>query len=67
MTGAGLTRRQYFLLCSLAVLSPLLRVVPETNLRAAGNAGWLSGVAALPMLALYGLFWRAAPSCRPSQ
>lgn len=55
-----ISEKQLWTIGSLAVLSPLLRVVPETNLRAAGNAGWLSGVAALPMLALYGLFWRAA-------
>ncbi len=55
-----LTEKQLWTIGSLAALSPLGRVVPETNLRAAGNAGWLSGLAALPMLALYGLFLRAA-------
>ena len=55
-----LTEKQLWTIGSLAVLSPLLRVVPETNLRAAGNAGWLSGLAALPMLALYALLLRAA-------
>ena len=55
-----LTEKQLRTIGSLAVLSPLLRVVPETNLRAAGNAGWLSGPAAWPLLALYALFLRAA-------
>ena len=55
-----LTEKQLWTIGSLAVLSPLLRVVPETNLCAAGNAGWLSGLAALPMLALYALLLRAA-------
>ena len=55
-----MTEKQLWTIGSLAVLSPLLRVVPETNLRAAGNAGWLSGLAALPILALYALFLRAA-------
>jgi hypothetical protein len=55
-----LTEKQLWTIGSLAALSPMLRVVPETNLRAAGNAGWLSGLAALPMLALYALLLRAA-------
>lgn len=55
-----MTEKQLWMIGGLAVLSPLLRVVPETNLRAAGNAGWLSGLAALPILALYALFLRAA-------
>ena len=55
-----LTEKQLWTIGSLAVLSPLLRVVPETNLRAAGNAGWLSGLAALPILALYAFLLRAA-------
>lgn len=55
-----LTEKQLWTIGSLAVLSPMLRVVPETNLRAAGDAGWLSGLAALPILALYALFLRAA-------
>ena len=57
-----LTEKQLWTIGSLAALSPLGRVVPETNLRAAGDAGWLSGLAALPLLALYGLFVRTAPS-----
>ncbi len=60
-----LTEKQLWTIGSLAVLSPLLRVVPEENLRAAGDAGWLSGLAALPMLALYGLFLRAALRALP--
>ena len=55
-----ITEKQLWTIGSLAALSPMLRVVPETNLRAAGNAGWLSGLAALPMLTLYALFLRAA-------
>ena len=55
-----ITEKQLWAIGSLAVLSPLGRIVPETNLRAAGNAGWLCGLAALPLLALYGLFLRAA-------
>ena len=55
-----LTEKQLWTIGSLAVLSPLGRVVPETNLRAAGNAGWLSGFAALPILALYAFLLRAA-------
>ena len=55
-----LTEKQLWTLGSLAALSPMLRVVPEQNLRAAGDAGWLSGLAALPLLALYALILRAA-------
>ena len=55
-----LTEKQLWTIGSVAALSPMLRVVPETNLRAAGDAGWLSGLAALPILALYALFLRAA-------
>lgn len=60
-----LTEKQLWTIGSLAALSPLGRVVPETNLRAAGDAGWFSGLAALPMIALYGLFLRAALRRRP--
>lgn len=48
-----LTKKQLWALGSLAALSPLLRLVPEGNLRAAGTAGWLSPLAALPALLLY--------------
>ena len=48
-----LTNKQLLALGSLAALSPLLRLVPEANLRSAGAAGWLSPLAALPLLLLY--------------
>ena len=60
-----LTEKQLWTIGSLAALSPLGRVVPETNLRAAGDAGWLSGLAVLPPIALYGLFLHAALRRRP--
>ena len=62
-----LTEKQLWILWSLAVLSPLGRIVPETNLHAAGDAGWLSGLAALPGLALYALFLRAALRSRAGE
>ncbi len=59
MTGAGLTRRQYFLLCSLAVLSPLLRLVPQETAAYAGNVSWLCAAAAYGPLLLFGLLLNA--------
>lgn len=61
---ARLTERQRRALGSLAVLSPLLRLVPRTNLAAAGDAGWLAPLAALPLTALYALVLRRVPQPR---
>lgn len=49
-----LDRKQLWAAAALAALSPLLRLVPGLNLRAAGAAGWLSGLTALPGLLGYG-------------
>lgn len=54
-----LTEKQLWTLGSLAVLSPLLRLVPGAPAAAAENAGWLCPILALPGLLLYGLFLRA--------
>lgn len=59
-----LTEKQLWALGMLAALSPLLRLVPETNLRAAGAAGWLSPLAALPVLLLYAALLRKLLSRR---
>ncbi len=53
-----LTEKQFWALGSLAALSPLLRLVPAANLRAAGAAGWLSPLAALPVLLVYAALLR---------
>lgn len=54
-----LTEKQLWTLGNLAVLSPLLRLVPGATLAAAENAGWICPILALPGLLVYGLFLRA--------
>ena len=51
----GISRRQYLALCFLALLSPVIRQLPRICPRIAGAAGWLAGLAALPVLALFEL------------
>lgn len=48
-----ISRRQYLSICFLALLSPVIRQLPRVAPRLAGNAAWLSGLAALPILVLY--------------
>ena len=47
MMRLSLTRRQYYTLCTMALLSPLLHLVPRKTAAEAGCGGWLSGAAAL--------------------
>ena len=53
MTGLQLTRRQYYALCTMVLLSPLLHLVPRKTAAEAGCGGWLSGAAALVPLLLF--------------
>lgn len=64
MKTEKLTRRQYFALCSLAVLSPALRLLPRENAAIAGNASWLCGVVAYVPLLLFALLINAMLNCR---
>lgn len=41
MTGLQLTRRQYYALCTMVLLSPLLHLVPRKTTAEAGCGGWL--------------------------
>ena len=59
-----LTEKQLWAIGSLAALSPLLRLIPEANLRAADAAGWLSPLAASPALLLYAALLRSLLSRR---
>lgn len=59
--SSSLTARQQRALAALAVLSPMLRLVPGANLAAAGDAGWLAPLFALPVIALYGRILRRVP------
>ena len=47
MTGLQLTRRQYYALCTMVLLSPLLHLVPRKTTAEAGCGGWLCALAAL--------------------
>ncbi len=53
MMRLSLTRRQYYTLCTMALLSPLLHLVPRKTAAEAGCGGWLSGAAALVPLLLF--------------
>ncbi|MFR7768155.1 MAG: GerAB/ArcD/ProY family transporter [Oscillospiraceae bacterium] len=53
MMHLSLTRRQYYTLCTMALLSPLLHLVPRKTAAEAGCGGWLSGAAALVPLLLF--------------
>lgn len=64
MKTEKLTRRQYFALCSLAVLSPALRLLPRENAALAGSASWLCGVVAYVPLLLFAVLLNAMLSCR---
>ena len=52
MTGLQLTRRQYYALCTMVLLSPLLHLVPRKTTAEAGCGGWLCALAALVPLTL---------------
>ena len=54
MMHLSLTRRQYYALCTMVLLSPLLHLVPRKTAAEAGCGGWLSGAAALVPLLLTG-------------
>ena len=49
----SLTRRQYYALCTMVLLSPLLHLVPRKTAEEAGCGGWLSGATALVPLLLF--------------
>lgn len=53
MTGLQLTRRQYYALCTMVLLSPLLHLVPRKTTAEAGCCGWLCALAALVPLLLF--------------
>jgi len=46
MMHLSLTRRQYYALCTMVLLSPLLHLVPRKTAAEAGCGGWLSGARA---------------------
>lgn len=50
MTDAPISRRQLLTLTFAALLSPAVRVLPAETARRAGEAGWLSALAALPVV-----------------
>lgn len=64
MKSEKLTRRQYFALSSLAVLSPALRLLPRESAAIAGSASWLCGVVAYVPLLLFALLLNAMLNCR---
>lgn len=49
---ARVSQRQALVLLFAALLSPLVRIVPGTAVETAGNAAWLTPLAALPVLLL---------------
>ena len=53
MTGLQLTRRQYYALCTMVLLSPLLHLVPRKTTAEAGCGGWLCALVALVPLLLF--------------
>ena len=53
MTGLQLTRRQYYALCTMVLLSPLLHLVPRKTTAEAGCCGWLCALVALVPLLLF--------------
>ena len=59
---------QLLALCSVAVLTPALRLLPTQSARLAGRGGWLSVLLALPAAAAYGLLlWRFAARRREGE
>ena len=64
MTHAPLSRRQLLTLTFAALLSPAVRVLPAETARRAGEAGWLSALAALP--AVLALCWVLSALLRPA-
>ena len=60
MTGLQLTRRQYYALCTMVLLSPLLHLVPRKTTAEAGCGGWLCA------LAVSSPIWRTVSSRSPN-
>ena len=59
---------QLLALCSVAALTPALRLLPRLSASIAGRGGWLSVLLALPAAAAYGLFlWRFSLRRRPGE
>ena len=58
LTEDRISMRQLLVLLFVGLLSPAIRVLPGLTARAAGEAAWLSGLAALPvgLLLCWGLF-----------
>ena len=52
-------RRQLMALIFVSSLAPAVRLIPKFNTQAAGSAGWLSPLVALPFLVLYVWFLSA--------
>ena len=61
MTGLQLTRRQYYALCTMVLLSPLLHLVPRKTTAEAGCGGWLCALAALVPLLLFAYCYGVGP------
>jgi len=60
-----ITIHQWFVMASLLLLGPLLRLLPRLAAQEAGHAAWLAGLAALPLLIVYAVFlaklWGSQP------
>ena len=54
-------QRQLRSLCTAALLSPILRLIPGSAAPLAGRAAWAGPLAALPLLLAYG--WLLGRSC----
>lgn len=59
-------RRQLMALIFVSSLAPAVRLIPKFNTQAAGSAGWLSPLVALPFLVLYVWFLSAYMADRRS-
>ena len=57
----SLTRRQYYALCTMVLLSPLLHLVPRKTTAEAGCGGWLCALAALVPLLLFAYCYGVGP------
>ncbi len=63
-----ITRKQFVAAILVSLLSPLMRLLPQTAVRTAGRAAWLSAVpAALPLLALAFLMAAFRAHMRPGE
>ncbi|MGI5977731.1 MAG: GerAB/ArcD/ProY family transporter [Candidatus Limivicinus sp.] len=63
-TDYSFNKRQLLSLCSVMLLAPALRIVPQSSAEEAGRAGWISVLLSLPPLILYIYFLRSFLSRR---